>query len=321
MEIDRKELKRRSREAMGLTRPRFWIVTLIYFLMTVGVSDLLSLLPFPSDSEPGFSTLAFFATIFLLLYKVVVDFGFHLWSLWTSRKLNPDLGSLIQGFSVAGRVILMKLIILARIMLWSLGICFVALLPLWGMDSLSSFPLLLFMVIGLLYAVVWVLMLRYALAPYLLADRPDDGAGAAVRRSVALMKGWKWELFRLELSFLGWILLSVLLSALAFALSLWHAGVFHALAAFSFEEVPELVAGYSIWQSGLPVDLFPLTSDQIDFYSLYATVSDSMWTALLTDLIALPLTVWLTPYRSVARAGFYDARLQLQRENTDPLPL
>lgn len=321
MEIDRKELKRRSREAMGLTHPRFWIVTLVYLLMTLGVSALVSFLPLPSDSETGFSTLAFFATIFVLLYKVVVDFGFNLWSLWASRKLNPGVGALIQGFSVAGRVIVMKLLILARMMFWALGLSFLILLPLLWMDWLTSFPLLIFMVIGLLYAVVWVLMLRYSLASYLLADRPDDGASAAVRRSAELMRGWMWELFRLEFSFLGWILLSVLLSSIAFALSLWHAGLFHALALFSFSEIPELLAGYSIWQSGVPLDLFSFTSDQLQLYSLYATASDSMWTTLLTDLITLPLALWLTPYRSVARAGFYDARIQLQRENSDPLPL
>ena len=33
------------------------------------------------------------------------------------------------------------------------------------------------------------------MAPYLLADYPDDGAGAAVRRSVEMMRGRKWELF------------------------------------------------------------------------------------------------------------------------------
>ncbi len=321
MEIDRKELKRRSREAMGLTCPRFWIVTLTYLLMTYGVSDLLSLLPFSSGSESGFHAAAFFVTIFLLLYKIVVDFGFDLWSLWASRKLNPGLGALVQGFSVAGRVIMMELLILARVTLWALGVSFVALLPLLLVDSLSSFPLLMFLMIGLAYGVIWALMLRYALAPFLLADRPDDGAGAAVRRSAELMRGWKWELFRLEFSFLGWILLSLLLSGLAFLLSMWHAGVLHALGAFSFAELPELVAGYSVWQSGLPLDLFSLSAEQIDLYALYATVSDSVWTALLTDLIALPLSVWLTPYRSVARAGFYDARMQLQRESVDPLPL
>ena len=31
------------------------------------------------------------------------------------------------------------------------------------------------------------------MAPYLLADRPDDGPTAPIYRSVALMRGWKME--------------------------------------------------------------------------------------------------------------------------------
>ena len=33
---------------------------------------------------------------------------------------------------------------------------------------------------------------------------PDDGPAAPIFRSAALMRGWKWDLFKLELSFLGW---------------------------------------------------------------------------------------------------------------------
>ena len=67
-----------------------------------------------------------------------------------------------------------------------------------------------------IYAAVFAIMLRYAMAPYLLADYPDDGAGAAVRRSVEMMRGRKWELFKLYVSFLGWELLGVLLTLLAY---------------------------------------------------------------------------------------------------------
>ena len=49
MELDRRELKHQAREAMSLPRPPFWIVTLLYLLMTLGVNYLLSALPFPSN--------------------------------------------------------------------------------------------------------------------------------------------------------------------------------------------------------------------------------------------------------------------------------
>lgn len=48
----------------------------------------------------------------------------------------------------------------------------------------------------------------YALTPYLLATHPEIGAKQALKVSMKLMNGKKGELFVLDLSFLGWILLS-----------------------------------------------------------------------------------------------------------------
>ena len=49
MEIDRKELKRMAKESMSLSNPSFWIVTLVYVLMTTGVSAV-------ADFAPGRKT-------------------------------------------------------------------------------------------------------------------------------------------------------------------------------------------------------------------------------------------------------------------------
>lgn len=322
MEIDRKELKGRARAAMGLTRPRFWVVALVYFLMTTGLSYLPNqLLPFLTNEEAAF-TVSLFCRILMSLYVVIVQFSFDLWSLWTSRRLDPGLGSLLQGFSVAGRVILMELSILGRIMGWSVLLSIVAVFPLVYasllLNSALLYPLVLLLVIGL-SAAVWTITLRYSLAPYLLADSPDDGVAAAVRRSVELTRGWKWELFKLELSFVGWSLLSLLLAALVLVTALWRAGFFQALTAFPVAELPELLANYSLWQSGAPADLLGLTQAQNDLFTLYRSVYGGVGTAVLTDLVTLPVFLWLTPYRSVSRAGFFDARLRLQREGTPPL--
>ena len=48
----------------------------------------------------------------------------------------------------------------------------------------------------------------YARTPYLLATHPEIGAKQALKVSMKLMNGKKGELFVLDLSFLGWILLS-----------------------------------------------------------------------------------------------------------------
>ena len=266
--INRKDLKRQAREAMGLTSPKFWVVCLVYILLTTGVDGLLHLFSSPLGlEETAFSFFGFFCTVLFTLYSLVIQFGYNLWSLWAYRKLNPGMGSLIQGFSITGRVLVMELLIFLKVFAWVLllALCITILIL-----FIPSLPLYL-----LCLALVYVAMLRYAMAPYLLADFPDDGAGAAVRRSVEMMWGRKWELFKLQFSFFGWYLLDIVLSGSVLVFFLVRSGVLNA----------------------------PITSDSI---LTYQSVISSAPAFFFSNLISLPLVLWLTPYTSVTQAGFYD---------------
>ncbi len=70
-----------------------------------------------------------------------------------------------------------------------------------------------------LYTFLWTLLLlipgiiksyAYRMVPYILADNPKMGADNAITLSRKMMDGNKFELFVLELSFLGWYLLGLL---------------------------------------------------------------------------------------------------------------
>lgn len=50
----------------------------------------------------------------------------------------------------------------------------------------------------------------YKMVPYLLHDYPELTAKEALKLSREMMKGYKWDLFLLEFSFIGWILLAIL---------------------------------------------------------------------------------------------------------------
>ena len=272
MTFDRQDLKRQAKEAMGEARPKFWVVTLVFFLLTTVVQwpfqALASILP---DSFPGYATLSIFFSILYSLYTMVIQFGYHLWSLWTWRKLGPDLGSLFQGFSIFGRLLLMEVLIFLRILGWSFVLGFVMLFT----SFLIFSPFLFIPYIIALYILFYVLLLRYAMAPYLLADYPDDGASSAIRRSVEMMDGWKWELFKLEFSFFGWYLIQTALSAVVLLLFFSQTGLFEVI---------------------LTLDTMELT-----FYQ------QIIWPAtLVASLVTLPLSLWLTPYTEVTMAGFYD---------------
>ena len=57
---------------------------------------------------------------------------------------------------------------------------------------------------------VWIKAFSYAMTMYILADCPNVKAQDALKLSIRIMDGHKWELFVFELSFIGWFLLSIL---------------------------------------------------------------------------------------------------------------
>ena len=56
----------------------------------------------------------------------------------------------------------------------------------------------------------FIALYRYRFAYYILMDHPDITAKEALAYSTDLTKGYKWDLFVLDLSFLGWTMLTSL---------------------------------------------------------------------------------------------------------------
>lgn len=56
----------------------------------------------------------------------------------------------------------------------------------------------------------------YAMTPYILQDNPELSANEAIDRSRAMMKGHKFDLFYLYLSFIGWFFLCILTAGIGF---------------------------------------------------------------------------------------------------------
>lgn len=70
-----------------------------------------------------------------------------------------------------------------------------------------------------LYIFLWTLLIvipgiiksyAYAMTPYICKDYPELTADECINRSKEMMNGYKWKLFLLDLSFIGWILLCIL---------------------------------------------------------------------------------------------------------------
>lgn len=69
-------------------------------------------------------------------------------------------------------------------------------------DLFLALWLLLFIIPGLIKAY------SYRMVPYIIADNPEMSALDAITKSRVMMKGHKWNAFVLDLSFLGWLILS-----------------------------------------------------------------------------------------------------------------
>ena len=75
------------------------------------------------------------------------------------------------------------------------------------------------------YVFLWSLLLlipgciksySYAMTPYILKDNPEMKNNAAIEESMRMMDGHKLELFILDLSFIGWAILSILTCCIGF---------------------------------------------------------------------------------------------------------
>ncbi len=83
------------------------------------------------------------------------------------------------------------------------------------MAKASGVLILLMLGIGMLLSIAFAIFsvivnYRYALCTYILAEYPELSAIDVLKNSASLMRGNKFRMFCLQLSFIGWILLSIL---------------------------------------------------------------------------------------------------------------
>ena len=105
----------------------------------------------------------------------------------------------------------------------------------WGVIKLN----ILFGVRVFLYSLLFIipgimLSYSYAMSNYIFEENPDLAASEILERSEQMMKGHRWQLFKFQLSFIGWWLLAICTCGLAlvyvgpyFAVS--HVNIYNAL--------------------------------------------------------------------------------------------
>lgn len=152
-------------------------------------------------------------SVVLSIYRIVLGFGLAVYTLCLCRGRECGPPELFSGFSMTGRVVGQRLVILGLYILWAIVLTFpLTAVFVFGAMSGSETIDALIMVAGMIAYVVALLaiMLRYELSTLALADRPELRIMESIRYAKALIQGHVGQYVVLILSFLGWALLCAL---------------------------------------------------------------------------------------------------------------
>ena len=156
-------------------------------------------------------------SIIVYLWQSVMGVGYEGYALALVRGEDPDAGKLFCAFPRIGGVLVTRILTGIFVFLWSLllgvglAVVIVAMVVIAAVTDMVVLPVLV-MIVGVVayeIGVVWVTM-RYALADYALLDQNLSGMDA-IRESRRLMQDNVGRAFVLQLSFIGWELLSIAL--------------------------------------------------------------------------------------------------------------
>ncbi|MBQ9250678.1 MAG: DUF975 family protein [Oscillospiraceae bacterium] len=202
MKMKRPELKRQAREIIRQSNRKVIYASIIFVAVTALCSYLSSKLTGVSyeqfarymqymnegsvnyalsalnEMQP--STGAQLIATALEIMELFIGVGFTVYIFNTVRGLGAVYGNLLDGFGPNIRLVILRLVMGVFIALWSL---------------LFFFP-------GIVAAY------RYSMAPYIMLEHPDYSIMDCIRASKQMTRGYKGQLFVLDLSFLGYIILS-----------------------------------------------------------------------------------------------------------------
>lgn len=194
--FDRPYLKHFARESMRGKNPSVYLVTFVflvinYILSNLSVTIQMSGMDIESiydamlaGSEIVMEDIGIWGSLILLavsLMNSVIAAGYQWYCMLVSRNIKAGVGDIFDAFGIFFKVIWLGIVAGVFVFLWS---C-------------------LLIVPGIIASY------RYSMALFILLDDPDKGALQCIRESKALTAGYKGALFVLDLSFIGWNLLTI----------------------------------------------------------------------------------------------------------------
>jgi len=201
-----------------LTNPIYDALYTAYLYLLDGAYDPMFI--FKSLLSPGMVAVYMLVSLLLNVYFWVMNFGYASYALRMARGEQPGYRRLFDGFAALGRAILVSLLTSIFLSLWGLLFMVPYMVVMILAALLGSMGLMMLAILLLIGGMVMMVIFsyRYRLATYFLLDHPEMGALESITQSKQAMKGWKGELFILDWSFFGWLLLVALVELVGIGL-------------------------------------------------------------------------------------------------------
>ena len=205
--LDRAEIKRQAKGIMRGAHASPYLVTFVLLAITYVLNRLVDLVqygtPFYSltfmrryadilasgdldalelllSAVPEDTTATLFFSTLVSLFGVILSGGYYIYCMGIRQRQDMPCSTLADGLGVAGKLIWCSIQVYVRIFLWSM----------------------LFIIPGVVAAY------RYRFAYYNLLTDDSLSASDAIRLSSQQTRGMKMQLFVLDLSFVGWMILA-----------------------------------------------------------------------------------------------------------------
>lgn len=219
MSIERKKLKTEAKTILREAKPSPILVTLAY----MGIIAVLQVLSMAmngdfaalqqtaenilagdmtmasSEGAVGFGRLL---TVAIELMAAVLGVGYTLYALRITRRIRASVGDMFDAFGLFARAILASYIPMFLVTAWCMIYVFV-MAALVSIVQSVWIPILCAPLLLPAYKAAYA----YRQTVYIMLDCPQLNVMQCIGLSKAVMQGHKWELFVLDLSFLGWDIL------------------------------------------------------------------------------------------------------------------
>ena len=224
--MDRKLLKAQAKESVANARGNAKIVTLLFLValvvlegLSLGVSELLDRTRgthqyLSQTLSSGVRTYVLIMAIGLACQLVMVLFylGYQSVALRICDQEEFDRGSLLDGFRIWGRGLMLYVYISLLLALWGSLLSIPAsyvLVALYQAGVLNEMGMAnVMMVIVAVVMAIW--SYRYRMAYFLLLEDPEKPVRQILNEAKAINQTHRWHLFLLDMSFVPWLLLCVL---------------------------------------------------------------------------------------------------------------